>query len=548
MYGFSYAFLREPEQRMPRAQSVPVMQGQKKPQAVADSRRAMSFSDNEIKRVWNENKGNPSFSEYLRDREKEPLVPQVGYQPPPEMQGSTLIPVLTTLLVGQGALLFGIEIGYSSPTTNVIKNVLGVDKTQVGLMWSWLNVGAMLGCLSAAPFADMLGRKLALLVMIVPFLVGGAMFYFIHQLAVFSVSRFITGIGVGLASVLVPLYIAESSPTHLRGALGSANQFLIAGGIVLVNAIGLPIVDNPDWWKTMIILSAIPLAVLLIGILTVGVETPRWLVSKGKEDEAEKSLRFLRGKDYNVTAELNDLLQSSKPDDGDEFGKIQQAPVNKWNFLFCKALRPLMIGISLQLLQQWSGINAIMFHTSELFVSNTNGDPDRADQLSALHGAILVNVVQVVMCGVTVLAMNRAGRRFFLILSHSGMAIAGTTMGFAYQFGWSSGVRMGIIMVYLAFFSLGVGPVPWLVCSEIYPAQVREIAMSLSTLVNWLSAFAVTAALQPLTDAVGSQGVFWLFSAVSVFGVFLIYFTLPETKDKTLEEIEAEFMGEGDDL
>jgi hypothetical protein len=314
--------------------------------------------------------------------------------------------------------------------------------------------------------------------------------------------------------------------------------------------LGLPIVDDADWWKTMIILSAIPLAVSFFGILAVGVETPRWLVSKGKEDEAEKSLRFLRGADYNVTAELNDLLQSSKPDDADEFGKIQQAPMNKWNFLFCRALRPLLLGISLQLLQQWSGINAIMFHTSELFVTpNADGsDPDRADQISALHGAILVNVVQVVMCGVTVLAMNSAGRRFFLILSHSGMSVAGTLMGFAYQYGWSSATRMGFIMIYLAFFSLGVGPVPLLVCSEIYPAQVREIAMSLSTLVNWLSAFAVTAALAPLQKAIKPQGVFWLFSAVSVFGVFLIYFTLPETKDKTLEEIEAEFLGEVDDL
>jgi len=384
------------------------------------------------------------------------------------------------------------------------------------------------------------------MVMSIPFLFGGALMYFVHTLAAFSAARFITGLGVGLASVLVPLYIAESSPTHLRGALGSANQFLIAGGIVLINALGLPIVNDPNWWKTMVILTAIPMAISFFGILMVGVETPRWLISKGKEDEAEKSLRFLRGADYNVTAELNDLLQSSKPDDADEFGKIQQAPVNKWRFLFCKAYRPLLIGISLQLLQQWSGINAIMFHTSELFVTSPadGSDPSKSDQFKALDGAILVNVVQVVMCGVTVLSMNRAGRRFFLILSHIGMGIAGTAMGFAYQYSWDSTSRMIFIMIYLAFFSLGVGPVPWLVCSEIYPAQVREIAMSLSTLVNWLSAFAVTAALAPLQGAIGPQGVFWLFSAVSFFGVVLIYFILPETKDKTLEEIEAEFLGD----
>jgi SP family facilitated glucose transporter-like MFS transporter 8 len=277
------------------------------------------------------------------------------------------------------------------------------------------------------------------------------------------------------------------------------------------------------------------------------------LVSKGKEEEAEKSLRFLRGADYNVGAELHDLLQTSGPsyslDDEEEFGDSKEAVVksntkmNNWSFLFSKALRPLLLGISLQLLQQWSGINAIMFHTSELFVPSTAKSLTPDQQTAALHGAILVNVVQVVMCGVTVLSMNRAGRRFFLILSHIGMGLAGSLMGFAFLWDWSTAARMAIIMAYLAFFSLGVGPIPWLVCSEIYPSQVRELAMSLSTLVNWSSAFAVTAAQAPIRSLVGDQGVFWFFSIVSFFGALLVYLTLPETKDKSLEEIEAYFLG-----
>lgn len=353
-----------------------------------------------------------------------------------------------------------------------------------------------------------------------------------------------TGLGVGLASVLVPLYIAESAPTRLRGALGSANQFLIAGGVVVINSLGLPIVQDALWWKNMVLISAIPVVVVLVGILTVGVETPRWLISKGKNQEAEKSLRFLRGPEYNISPELAELQKtansSAKSDD------LKRIPVNKWNFLFCKALRPLLLGVCLQLLQQWSGINAIMFHTTELFVP-VSDNLTAEQQTTALQGAILVNVVQFIMCGVTVISMNKAGRRFFLMLSYSGMGIAGLLMGIAFQYEWSTLARMIVIMVYLSFFSLGSGPVTWLVCSEIYPSAVRELAMALSTLVNWISAFGVTAALSPMRNAIKDQGVFWLFAAVSFLGVALVYFLLPETKDKSLEEIENYFIPPSDD-
>lgn len=182
MYGYSYTFLGDTEKPAQRSASIPVINRQMP--NVSDNRRAMSLSLDAIERVWHESKGKPSFSDYLRNDllpKAEPLI-EISRE-------STLTPVLVTLLVGQGALLFGIEIGFSSPTNGQIKNVLGISNDQIGLLWSWLNIGAMVGCLSAAPFADFLGRKRALIVMTIPFLAGGAIFYLVQNYVLMSAAR-----------------------------------------------------------------------------------------------------------------------------------------------------------------------------------------------------------------------------------------------------------------------------------------------------------------------------------------------------------------------
>lgn len=529
---------------MPRSSSVPVMR--KEQDGITHSQRSVSFDHHAMDRAWEKSKGKVNFGDFFGDGnlEKQPLVG--SYAPAMEFKGSTLIPVILTLIIGQGALLFGIHIGYSSPTSASIKAHASLESKAADLMFSMISLGAILGCLSAAPISDRIGRRMTAIFTTIPFVIGSILMVNSKNFALLSASRFVIGIGVGISSVLVPLYIAEISPSHLRGSLGAANQFFVGFGVVVVNALGIPCSANSDWWKDMLLICLVPAGIMLIGVIFIAVETPRWLLSRGKEESAEKALRFVRGADYNVAGELNDILQAvNRNDDDSEFGigaTKSKSFGQKVKFLLGPALRPFLIGIILQLLQQWSGINAIMFNAASFFSDPT--DLSESAQRTAVYGAIAVNSVQVIMGGLTIFSMNRAGRRFFLISSHLGMAIAGIMMGVAYQLQWSSLIRIIIVMVYLAFFAIGVGPMPWLVCAEIYPSSVRELAMSFSTFVNWASAFGVTSSVSAFQQLILPQGVFWFYSAVSILGAVFVYLVLPETKDKSLEEIEQFFLDE----
>ena len=473
-------------------------------------------------------------------------------------KGSTLRPVLLTLIAGQGALLFGLHIGFSSPTETSIQDQANLTQTQSDLMFSLLSIGALFGCLFAAPIAERLGRRLSLILSTIPYTIGVALMALFRTYATLSLGRLFCGFGVGLTSVLVPLYIAETSPSHLRGALGSANQFFVAGGIVMINALGFPILEDPSWWTTMLWLTLIPVALLGLGMLFVGVESPHWLLRRDRVEEAEEALSFIRGKDVNVSSELNDILQGQNKEHEMEIGLDEEEEQvydgdtpkrrDRWSnmrHLFTVSRQPFLIGIALQLFQQWTGINAIMFHTTELFVtSSSSSSTSTSERRAALVGAVLVNGVQFLTCGVTILLMRWCGRRPLLLSSHLGMVVSSVLVGLAYKLGWSQMTIIALVMVYLASFSLGVGPLPWLIASEIFPAQCRETAMSMATFVNWASAYGITASRSAMEDAISPAGVFWFYGGVGVFAIVFIYSMLPETKDFTLEEIERLFVSQ----
>eukprot|EP00455_Lapot_gusevi_P020611 TRINITY_DN2181_c0_g1_i4.p1 TRINITY_DN2181_c0_g1~~TRINITY_DN2181_c0_g1_i4.p1 ORF type:complete len:344 (-),score=120.54 TRINITY_DN2181_c0_g1_i4:111-1064(-) len=315
-------------------------------------------------------------------------------------------------------------------------------------------------------------------------------------------------------------------------------QLLITIGILLVNVIGLRCLDDAEWWKTLMLLSLLPVAVLLVTLLVYAPETPRWLITQHRYDEANEALVKLRGSKFPqlIQREMEDLTSSVASASPDIESRMQEA---KWTDIFrYPALKPFMICVSLQLFQQWSGINAFIFHTKELFSSSQGDDGGK----QAADGAIYVALCQVLATFVASMVMEKKGRKFFLLLSSVGLTASCLVMAFLYRMNASQEYKVITMMAYITTFSFGWGPIPWFICSEIAPPKVRGTALSLVVVTNWLSAFAVTSSFAAMNDALSDSGTFFLFAAVSVLSGFFVVFFVPETKGKSLEDIQREFL------
>lgn len=335
---------------------------------------------------------------------------------------------------------------------------------------------------------------------------------------VFSV---VIGVGIGFECVLVTLYVTEISPSKLRGALGCVNQIMITVGILLASVGGL-------WWtwKDSLLWFTLPCVFQIIGMIIYAPETPRWLILQRKEESALHVLHNLRDDDqgWNVDEEFSLLSQQIKKDRVvDGFNISSLFHVLKSDSTITRAL---LIGFSLQIFQQGSGINAVMFNTASLF----NSKISLSNQAGLLY-AILVNIFQVLLTIVSSFFVDRQGRKFLLLISYTGMAVC-SLLTFVFQ------IHVLFMVLYIGFFSIGAGPVTWIYCGEIYPPKLRSVSMSLATVVNWTMSFFVTASFGSLKEILGSDNsVFFLYGAVSCIGAYTIHFQFPETKDKTDGEI-----------
>eukprot|EP00246_Nothoceros_aenigmaticus_P010470 TRINITY_DN27000_c0_g1_i1.p1 TRINITY_DN27000_c0_g1~~TRINITY_DN27000_c0_g1_i1.p1 ORF type:complete len:490 (+),score=67.53 TRINITY_DN27000_c0_g1_i1:308-1777(+) len=447
--------------------------------------------------------------------------------------GSDVFAILSTLVVALGPVSFGFSIGFSSPTQAGITSDLDLTISQFSLYGSVVNVGAMFGAITSGKIADRVGRKWALVVAAVPHLVGWAMTIFSTNIFVLDISRLLVGYGVGVISFAVPIYIAEIAPRHLRGGLGTMNQLAVTVGILLAYLGGL--VLN---WRELAAAGLIPCTLLLIGLIFIP-ESPRWLVKVGSRDqEAPGALQCLRGSDYDISSELKEMI------DAVEEAKLQ--PASQFSDLFRRRLfRPLLAGVGLQLLQQFGGINAIMFYASEIFRSVGFTSPNAA--------SLGIGVLQVVMTGVAAGIMDKAGRRLLLMVSAGGMAASCFLVGFSFYLKEHTNVMssssMGTyvsmlaltsLLVYIIAFSLGMGAIPWIVMSEIFPANVKGLAGSLATLANWFAAWTVTMVFNFMLQW-SSVGSFWIFAGECALTVVFVALFVPETRGRTLEEIEASF-------
>ena len=337
-------------------------------------------------------------------------------------------------------------------------------------------------------------------------------------------ARVIAGAAIGIASFVAPLYISEIAPVAIRGKLVSINQVALTSGIVISYCIDYAFAGTQAW-RWMFAMAVIPAAAFGFGLLFIP-DSPRWLAGRGRTDQARTVLKRIRAPEQ-VEGELNQIQQSVGKQKGN------------WSELLSPFLRPAMIvGVGLAIAQQITGINTVIYYAPTIF---------KFAGLSSASVAILasvgVGVVNVVFTLVAMQLIDRVGRRPLLLASLAGMALGLTVLGLAFSLPQLSGslgwIAVASLMVYVGSFAVGLGPVFWLILSEIYPLRIRGRAMSVGTVANWSANLIVALSFLTLTQVLGRDFTFWLYGVVTIGAWLFAFFLVPETKGKTLEEIEA---------
>jgi sugar porter (SP) family MFS transporter len=440
---------------------------------------------------------------------------------------------IAAAITATGGLLFGYDTGVISGALLFIRQDFAPLSPFVeGIIVSTLLVGAVVGALSGGPLSDRVGRRPTALLAAVIFGLGALAVALAPSVAFIIFGRFLLGLGVGLASMIVPLYIAEIAPAERRGALVSLNQLMITIGILLSYIVGV-IFTPIEGWRYMFGVALIPALILGIGMFMLP-ESPRWLFEHGQIAKARTVLSRSRSPEE-VDQEFREMEEIKELEE-------EQARVS-YKELLAPYVRPaLIIGIGLAIFQQITGINTVIYYAPTI-LQNVGFSEGGAIAATAV-GVGLVNV------GFTILAVriiDRAGRRPLLIIGLIGMIISLALLGLVFALGATSGAAGLLATVclglYIASFAISLGPVFWLMISEIYPLRIRGTAMSVASIANWGSNWLVALTFPVLLATFGGAGSFWLFAGLGIVAWFFVYFRVPETKGRSLEEIEASFRG-----
>ncbi|KAK9206769.1 hypothetical protein WN943_017048 [Citrus x changshan-huyou] len=429
----------------------------------------------------------------------------------------------STLIAVCGSYAFGSCAGYSSPTQSAIREDIALSLAEYSVFGSILTFGAMIGAITSGPIADYIGRKGAMRVSSVFCVAGWLAIYFAEGVWPLDIGRLATGYGMGVFSYVVPVFIAEIAPKNLRGALTTANQLMICAGVSVAFIIGTVLT-----WRALALTGIIPCAILFLGLFFIP-ESPRWLAKTGKEKEFEAALQKLRGKDADITheaAEIQDYIET-----------LERLPKAGMLDLFQRRyLRSVTIGVGLMVFQQFGGINGICFYSSTIFESAG---------FSSSVGTIIYAILQVVVTGLNTIVIDRAGRKPLLLVSATGLVLGCLLVGVSFflkdhELGLESVPALAVtgILLYIAAFSAGMGAVPWVVMSEIFPINIKGVGGSLATLVNWFGAWLVSYTFNFLMTW-SSYGTFILYAAINALGILFMIIVVPETKGRTLEQIQA---------
>ena len=338
-------------------------------------------------------------------------------------------------------------------------------------------------------------------------------------------ARVVLGLAVGASTVIVPMYIAEIAPSQIRGTLAGLFQLAITLGIVLAYLVNYALAAA-EAWRWMLGLGAVPALILGAGMILLP-DSPRWLVGQNRNDEARAVLQRARDSEEEINNEMEEMQEAERRQEAG-FGELAKP----W-------VRPmLVVGIGLAMLQQLVGINTIIYYAPTIMEATGLG---AAVSILATLG---IGIANVIFTAISLLIIDRVGRKPLLMVGLTGIIFALALLGFAYLLPGLSGVVAYVtfagLLMYIASFAVSFGVVLWVVLPEIFPLKVRGSAMSVCTILHWSSNLLVSLTFLPLIAAVGETAVFWGYGVISIGAFVFIYFLMPETKGRTLEEIESE--------
>lgn len=448
----------------------------------------------------------------------------------PESQASSWYVFLLTLVAAMGGLLFGYDTAVIAAANEYLQVRFDLSEALQGWAAGSALVGCMIGASLAGFVSDRFGRKKAMVLSAVLFLVSAVGAAVPRNLVEFVIARILGGVGIGIASLICPLYISEVSPARVRGRLVSLNQFAIVFGMFVVYFVNAKVSALGDFqwnvavgWRWMFAMGVVP-ALIFFGFVGTLPESPRWLMKRGRKDAATAILARVGGAEH-ARREVGEIADALAHERQESLGQLLDPAMR----------RPLIIGIGLAILQQITGINIVMYFAPKIFSSAG------AETQQAIDSTVAVGVVNILFTLVAIGIVDRVGRKPLLLIASAGMGLSLALLGWAFTFQEHPGRAVLIfVLSYVAFFAVAMGPVVWVVIAEVFPTRIRGRAMSVAIVCLWIACFAVTM-LFPIMLKTLQGGSFFVYATICALTFVFIAVAVPETKGKSLEEIERQW-------
>lgn len=425
-----------------------------------------------------------------------------------------------------GGYLFGFDFAVISGALPFLRQEFALNEWWEGFLTGSLALGCIVGCLIAGKSADAYGRRPGLMFSALMFAFSSIGMALSDSLTIFIVMRFFAGIGVGIASMLSPLYIAEISPPSIRGRNVAINQLTIVVGILITNLTNYMLADNgPDAWRWMFGLGVVPSALFLIGVVFLP-ESPRWQIQKGLTDKAYKTLNKIGSAGFADTT-ISDVKKS-----------LKDTVKPKFSVIFEKSVRPaFVVGITLAVFQQLCGINVVFNYTSTIFEA-VGANLDRQ-----LFETVSIGIVNLCFTVLAMWQVDKLGRRPLMLIGSLGLSFTYLVLAYLLNIQANANLISLFVLIAIALYATSIAPVTWVLISEIFPNSIRGIASSIAIVSLWLAYFILVFTFPILVKILGTYGPFYLYAVICFLGYLFVKIKLKETKGQTLEELENNFIG-----